>query len=94
MLIHIIFIGLTALAIAYFLIPVLFWREKSPSPSSSDSDDSRIVGECFDDREEAERLIENEVKHNPATNADFIKKLIWIFIVAVAVFSVFYMSIL
>jgi hypothetical protein len=90
----IIVIGLTSVAIVIFLIPVLGGRDESPSPSISDSDDSRLIGAGFDDRAKAERLIEYEVKPNPATNADFIKKIIWIAAIAVAVFAFFYVSLL
>lgn len=88
----IILIGLTFVAFVIFLVPALFGRDESPSPSISDSDNSRLVGANFDDRAKAEGLIEHEVKHNPATNADFIKKLIWIAAIAVAALVVYYIT--
>ncbi len=93
MLTLIIVIGLISVAIVIFLIPVL-GGDESPSPSIPDSDDSRPIGAGFDNRAKAERLIEYEDKHNPATNADFIKKIIWIAVIAVAVFTFFYVSML
>ncbi len=94
MLTLIIVIGLISVAIVIFLIPVLGGRDESPSPSISGSDDSRLIRADFDERAKAERLIENEAKHNPATNADFTKKIIWIAVIAVAAFTFFYVSML
>jgi hypothetical protein len=90
----IIAIVLACIAIFFFLIPALFVRNESPSPSFSDLDDSRLIEACFDDCAKAERIIEHEAKHNPGTNVDFIKKLIWITVVAVAVSTAFYLSLL
>jgi len=80
---------LASAAIVFLLIPALFGRDNAPSPSISDSDDSRLNGASFGDRGIGESLIEYEVKHKPATKADFIKKLIWIAVIAIAAFVVY-----
>lgn len=90
----IIFLVLSFIGVIYYLMPLLHGRDESSPHTTSDSDDGRFIGTCFDDREKKEGFIEYEVKRNPAKNSDFIKKLILIVIIAVAVFAVFYMSIL
>ena len=90
----IIVIGLTVVAIVIFLIPALGGRDESPSSSIPNSDDNRQIGAGLNDHSKAERLVEYEINHKPATNADFKMNLIWIAVIAVAVFAVFYVSLL
>lgn len=59
---EIILLVLSFVGVLYYLMPLLPERDKSSPSTTSDSDDGRLIGACFDDSEKGERLIEDKVK--------------------------------